>query len=191
MARDCCSRRSPGFTCYYLNSITSSSIIIHSHGHIKSSFHSETEILWKRLLCIVSIYYLGIPANDVPRLGWWANFCLLVLQVPSSIYIKKWGERFFREPDTENFSGELSLGGIDSNRYVKPINYVHLTRKGQDFNFFCIKFGKIIVLKILLINFSYWQFKMDSVNGDNGSIACLNGCQAIADTGKVVSLRHL
>lgn len=60
---------------------------------------------------------------------------------------------------TDENGGELLLGGVDPDYYTGEFNYVPVTRKG------------------------YWQFKMDQVMINNEPMFCVDGCQAIADTG--------
>lgn len=59
----------------------------------------------------------------------------------------------------EELGGELTLGGLDENRYVGPITYTPVTRRG------------------------YWQIAMDAVMGGGGAsstkLACANGCQVL------------
>lgn len=59
----------------------------------------------------------------------------------------------------DSTGGELLLGGIDKSKYVGDITYTPVTQKG------------------------YWQFKMDSVVINGEPTFCINGCNAIADTG--------
>ena len=63
-----------------------------------------------------------------------------------------------RDPKA-SLGGELSLGSIDASRYTGDVTYIPITKEG------------------------YWQFGMDKVTSGSKTIACANGCQAIADTG--------
>jgi len=62
-----------------------------------------------------------------------------------------------------NPGGEIVFGGINTDRYTGPINYVPLTAE------------------------TYWEFTMDDFQQDGQSLGwCPNGCKAIADTGTSV-----
>lgn len=52
----------------------------------------------------------------------------------------EWIVNCLRNPDSE-LGGEITLGGMDTRRYVEPITWTPVTRRG------------------------YWQFKMDKVVG--------------------------
>ncbi|XP_071569218.1 lysosomal aspartic protease-like [Temnothorax nylanderi] len=71
-----------------------------------------------------------------------------------------------RNYEDSHFGGELLLGETNPSHYVGEFTYVDVTRK------------------------KYWQFKMDKIQVNN-YISCLEGCQAIVDTGfsKIGELR--
>lgn len=59
----------------------------------------------------------------------------------------------YRDPNAE-FGGEISIGGINPDRYVEPLSSpVPVTSK------------------------RYWQFQMDGILGGGEPIACEKGCQ--------------
>lgn len=59
---------------------------------------------------------------------------------------------YSRNPNDET-GGEITLGGVDVNRFVSPITYTPISKHG------------------------YWQFKMDSIQGKGEAVGCIQGCQ--------------
>ncbi|NXK05256.1 CATE protein, partial [Herpetotheres cachinnans] len=55
--------------------------------------------------------------------------------------------------------GELVFGGFDPSHFVGTLNWVPVTRQG------------------------YWQIQLDNIQLDGTVVFCMNGCQAIVDTG--------
>ncbi|KAJ1371672.1 Aspartic protease 4 [Parelaphostrongylus tenuis] len=99
---------------------------------------------------------LGMGFPEISVLGIPTVFQTLVDQkkVPNAMFAF-W---LNRNPYSE-LGGEITLGGVDSRRYVEPITWTPVTRRG------------------------YWQFKMDKIQSGSSTVGCPNGCQAIADTG--------
>ncbi|KAJ1351155.1 Aspartic protease 4 [Parelaphostrongylus tenuis] len=99
---------------------------------------------------------LGMGFQEISVLGITPVFQTLIDQkkVPSPMFAF-W---LNRNPNSK-LGGEITLGGVDSRRYVEPITWTPVTRRG------------------------YWQFKMDKIQGGSSTVGCPNGCQAIADTG--------
>uniref|UniRef100_A0A914H9Z3 Peptidase A1 domain-containing protein n=1 Tax=Globodera rostochiensis TaxID=31243 RepID=A0A914H9Z3_GLORO len=97
---------------------------------------------------------MGFPAASVKNMSTVFDNLVTQQKVQRPIF-----SFWLNRNSTSELGGEMTIGGTDQRRFVAPITYTPVTRK------------------------AYWQFKLDSIGGGQGKIACQNGCQAIADTG--------